>query len=355
VPASSEDTNSPMRPRVTVLVPNFNGRELLEIVIPSLLAQSYRDRAIVIIDDGSTDGSDVYAAARWPAVEVLSSTVNRGFAAAANRGLASASSEYVAIVNSDVELAPDWLELLVDTLDRYPGAASATGKTMRYSERDRIDGAGNQMRWSGAATRRGYGELDRGQYDEPSEVISACAGFALYRRSALDVVGDFDEDLIAYYEDVDWGLRAQLAGFGCRYEPRAVAYHIGGATHGDDARYDCLSRRNQLLVVIKDYPAAAIARHWPKLLVGQLILLARAARDGHLDRQLRAIAAALSVAKSTRDKRGAVKRTSHVGIERLEVLMAPERYELAVSAARARASGLRSSTARIRGDRRWRP
>src|SRR5581483_4843135 len=115
--------------------------------------------------------------------------------------------------------------VLVGCLDAHPEAGSASGKTLVYSNRQVLDGAGNLMRWSGGAARRGYGERDCGQFDSPGEVISACAGYALYRRSAFDLIGDFDEDLVAYYEDVDWGLRAQLAGLRCRYDPAALAYH----------------------------------------------------------------------------------------------------------------------------------
>ncbi len=315
-----------MNPRVTVLVPNHNGIGLLEGLIASLLAQSFDDRRLIVVDDGSSDGSVAYIRRRWPSVEVLQEAVNRGFAATVNRGLKAAASEYVAIVNADVELEPDWLELLVATLDRHPNAASATGKTFMYRDRDRLDGAGNQLRWSGGATRRGYGALDRGQYDQPQEVISACAGFALYRRSAFEVVGLFDEALIAYYEDVDWGLRAQLAGFSCRYEPRAVAYHVGSASYGHDRTYLRLQRRNQLLVVLKCYPPAALALHWPQVVLGQLILLARGLRDGTSVLQLLAIADAVRTAPQFLSQRRAVKRVRRVGVRQLDAVMTRERY-----------------------------
>ena len=221
-----------MDPRVAVLVPNYNGIDLLPKLVASLQAQTYADWHLIIADDASTDASVALVTERWPDVTVLAQPINRGFAANVNSGLRAVTAEYVAILNSDVELEPDWLHWLVWTLDGHAGAASATGKTLLAGDHTVLDGAGNQMRWSGAATRRGHGSVDRGQYDSPCEVISACAGFALYRRTAFDAVGLFDEDLVAYYEDVDWGLRAQLAGLRCRYEPRALAYHVGSATHG---------------------------------------------------------------------------------------------------------------------------
>src|SRR5581483_135853 len=175
-----------------------------------------------------------------------------GFAVTANRGIAAASTEYIALVNTDVELEPSWLGLLVAALDAHPAAGSASGKSLSSADRTVLDGAGHTMSWSGAANRRGFGEPDRGQYDEPGPVISACAGYALYRRSAFEAIGTFDASYIAYYEDVDWGLRAQFAGYDCWYEPRAVAYHAGGATHGVSPRFERLRQRNQLVTVLKN-------------------------------------------------------------------------------------------------------
>ena len=274
-----------MARRVTALVPNYNGRDLLATVITSLLAQSYADLDVVVVDDSSTDGSADLVGATWPnRVRVLRGHGDHpvGFAATVNRGIGATDSEYVALVNSDVALAPDWVGTLVAALDADPSAASATGKTLTANDRGVIDGAGNAMRWSGAAERRGHGEPDTGQYDEPGAVISACAGYALYRRSAFAQVGTFDEAFVAYYEDVDWGLRAQLAGFGCRYEPAAVAYHAGGATYGAGPGLNRLQRRNQLLMIAATYPAGMLFRRAPQIVAGQAILLYRAVRTQSL-------------------------------------------------------------------------
>jgi GT2 family glycosyltransferase len=312
--------------RVTFLVPNYNGRTLLDVLLPSILAQRYTDYAVLIVDDASTDDSVAYVGERWPTVELLRLSTNHGFAAAVNAGLSRVRSEYVAIVNTDVELDPGWLDALVDTLDHHPEAGSATGKTLVYSRREVLDGAGNLMRWSGDATRRGYGELDRGQFDQPGEVISACAGYALFRRSAFELVGPFDEQLIAYYEDVDWGLRAQLAGLGCRYEPGAIAFHVGGASHGADPRYERLLRRNHLLVVLKNYPARSFARHAPALILGLLLVFARAIHaDGmrSVRIQLLAIGDAVRLAPRVWRARTPPPLGSHAADARLDALMAP--------------------------------
>src|SRR5436190_24280141 len=216
-------------PSVTALVLSYNGRELLDVALPTLLAQTYPDLAVTVIDNGSTDGTGGYVRERWPEVEVLRLESNIGVAAALNRGIEGADGELVALLNNDIELEPPWLARLVDDLKQHPQAASASGKMLRFDQRDVIDAAGDGMRWSGAGFGRGVGELDRGQYDRAEEVFSACAGAALYRRAALYDVGPFDEDFFAYLEDVDWGLRSQLRGFTSRYVPGAVAYHMRGA------------------------------------------------------------------------------------------------------------------------------
>jgi GT2 family glycosyltransferase len=155
---------------------------------------------------------------------------------------------------------------------------------MNFHERDVIDGAGDVYTWSGAAGRRGHGERDVGQYDEPRAIFAACAGAALYRRAAFEKVGYFDEDFFAVYEDVDWGLRSQLAGFACRYVPTAIVYHMESTTIGSDqtdfVRYQIW--RNGLWVVAKDLPLGALLAHAPRLMLGQAVNLAVARREGKL-------------------------------------------------------------------------
>ena len=255
-------------PSVSALVLNYDGRALLDTALPSLLAQRYLNVTITVIDNGSSDGSAAYVRERWPAIEVLELPVNVGVAAALNRGVEVARGDLVALLNNDIELEPEWLEELVAALGEHPGAASASGKLLRFYDREVIDAAGDGLRWSGAAFNRGGGERDEGQYDRPDEVLTACAGAALYRREALAEVGPFDEDFFAYLEDVDWGLRAQLLGYSSRYVPAAVGYHMRGATTGKQKpRYRLPQRRNQLWLLLKNYPGPALVRHAPEIVV----------------------------------------------------------------------------------------
>lgn len=311
--------------RVAVIVLSYDGLDLLRASLPSLIRQRGIEFSLLLVDNGSTDGTP---AASWPAeVQVMRVERNIGVAAALNRGLAvlPGDCEYVALLNNDVELEPDWLARLVATLDAHPGAASATGKTLSYHARDTIDAAGDLLMWSGAASHRGLGERDEGQYDDPAAVFCACAGVALFRRSAFAAVGGFDEDFFAYQEDVDWGLRAQLAGFTARYEPSAVAYHMGGATTGrDPQRYGMLQRRNQILVPLKSFPRGALLRHGPKIVSYQAGWLIAAAREGMLGVQLKALWAAALATPRTLRKRGSVQR--NVSLAYLNGVMTPVPY-----------------------------
>ncbi len=277
-------------PRATLAILNYNGRELLDVVVPSVLALRGVDQArVVVIDDGSSDDSCRHIRERWPEVEVVEIGHNVGVAAALNRAVSESDTELVALLNNDIELDPDWLVQLTAALDAHPRAGSACGKLLRFHDRSTIDAAGDLMLWSGAVVNRGHGMPDRGQYDSPQAVFASCAGAALYRRSAFEEVGPFDESFFAYLEDIDWGIRAQLVGLTAWYEPRAVGYHMGGATTSRRKGYfGRLQRRNTLLMIAKDFPAEGLLRHGWKIALNQLLWLAASARDGMLGEQLRA-------------------------------------------------------------------
>lgn len=277
-------------PRVTVAILSYNGRALLDVVVPSVLAlRGVEDARVIVIDDGSSDGSAEHVRASWPTVEVLESPTNVGISASLNRAVAAAESELLALLNNDIELEPDWLSELIDALDAHPEAVSASGKLLRFDDRSRIDAAGDLMLWSGAVIQRGHGMRDEGQFDIEQAVFGATAGAALYRRSAFEIVGPFDESFFAYLEDIDWCARAQLAGLGSRYVPSAVGYHMGGASTGARKGYfGRLQRRNTLLMVVKDFPGDALLRHGWKIAINQLLWLAASVRDGMLGEHLHA-------------------------------------------------------------------
>jgi GT2 family glycosyltransferase len=206
--------------------------------------------------------------------------------------VAHAGSELVALLNNDLELEADWLEQLVAAIDRHPEAGSVAGKTRNFWRRDELDGTGDVLTRAATAHRRGAGQRDVGQFEREEEVFAPSAGAALYRASALADVGPFDESFTAYLEDVDWGLRAQLAGYRAWYVPTAVAFHMGSKTTGGDTneRYYGLLRRNTIAILVKDVPAAFIARNFVYIAGHHVIGLIQSARRRRLVVHLRALA-----------------------------------------------------------------
>ena len=214
---------------VALVIPNHNGARWLPGVLASVAAQTVAPAEVLVVDDGSTDGS-AQLAAGYDGVRVLALEGNGGFARAVNAGIAAVAAEAVALVNTDVELAPDWLEHAVAALERDRGAAAVATKLVDLEDPAILYSAGDVLRRDGVCEQRGRFERDSGRYDAPGEVFSACAGAALYRRAALQAAGGFDERLGTYLEDVELGLRLRLAGWRCRWEPRAVARHAGGGS-----------------------------------------------------------------------------------------------------------------------------
>jgi GT2 family glycosyltransferase len=275
---------------VSAIVLNYDGRALLEVVMPSLAAQTLPPSETIVVDNGSRDDSRAYLAASWPRAKVVAIEHNVGVAAALNRGVRAAAGQYVALLNNDLELAPDWLSEMVAGLSRHADAASVACKLLRYHDRARLDGTGDVLTRRLVAYPRGSGELDEGQYEREREILAPTAGAALYRASALARVGPFDESFWAYFEDVDWGLRAQLAGLRSWYVPRAVAFHMGGATTGGDRspRYQLLHQRNRIGLMVKDLPLAVLAGCARAIAREQAGTLVHAARNGTLRVFLRA-------------------------------------------------------------------
>lgn len=313
------------QPFACLAILNYDGRGLLEEALPSALAQRYAGYEVVIVDNGSTDGSVEHVRVHWPQVRVIALEHNVGVTAALNEMVRAANgAEFVALLNNDVELDPGWLANLVDTMRAHPEAASAAGKLLRYSDRGTIDRAGDELHWSSACFGRGAGEPDQGQYETPEEVFSVGGAAALYRTKAFARVGPFDESFFAYAEDVDWGLRARLAGYGARYDPRALGFHHGGATLGGINPFSLYHlRRNQLWMVVKSYPARSLLRHGPAVLLFNASAIVTAGR--HLGLVLRAYRDALNGLPRVLRQRRAIQRSRQAGHGELQRVVRPAR------------------------------
>src|SRR4051794_28719858 len=298
--------------RVAAVVPNHDGAGWLSRCLRALHDQQRAFDEVVVVDDASRDESLALLARDWPAVRVVALARNRGFAAAANAGIAATRCEAVALVNTDVELARDWLARTAAALAGDPGAASVACKMVSLRDESVLDDCGDVLRRDGVCEQRGRGRDDDGRWDAPGEVFSACAGAALYRRAAVLAVGGFDERLFAYLEDVDLGLRLRLAGWRCRYEP-AVARHWGGGSSAALERpVGAWVERNTLLVCARAFPW----RWWlGPVAYRQLAWLVAAARERRLRAFLRGAAAALPLLPAFVRERRALREGAVVGIE----------------------------------------
>lgn len=247
--------------RVAVVIVNYNGEAYLADCLGALSRQTFRDFFVVLFDNGSTDGSIELVEREYPEVELIRSGVNLGFAAGNNRAIERALAgdlpEYVLTLNNDVVLGDRCLELLVDTMDSSPDDVWSCQPKMYFFD----DGSGERLFnnagivvWrDGSAFNRGINQTDRGQYDHDTDIFGTCAGASLYRRSALEEVGLFDEDFFTYLEDVDIAWRGRLAGYRSLLCPGAVCRHRHGASGVDPAGKISRLERNRVWVLLKNY------------------------------------------------------------------------------------------------------
>jgi GT2 family glycosyltransferase len=285
---------------VSVVIPNWNGRRWLPGCLGALAGQGRPPEEVIVVDNGSTDGSVAYLRDEHPGVRVVALATNTGFAHAVNRGIEHARGDLVALINTDVQLAPDWLARTEPVLRDHPDAASVACKMVDLESAERIYDAGDVLRRDGVCEQRGRFGPDDGRWDAPGEVFGACAGAALYRRDAVLAIGGFDERYFAYLEDVDLSLRLRLAGWTCRYEP-AVARHAGqGSSDALPGGHHLLATRNTLVLVAKTFPA----RWLPLVAYRQLGWAWHALREHRLGAHLRALAAAVPLLPgAVRDRR----------------------------------------------------
>jgi GT2 family glycosyltransferase len=251
--------------RVAIVIPTWNQSVLLAATLRSLQAQTFADFVTVVVDNGSTDDTLAMLARDFPAVRIIALPANSGFARATNLGLQASPEEILVCLNNDVECEPDWLAQLVEALDRMPDVGSVACRMLDAKRPGLIDAAGDAM--SLVAWNVGRGEPDGPRFQEPREILSACAGAAAYRRRVFETIGWLDESFFAWFEDVDLGIRAQLAGFRCWYEPRAVVRHWGsatGATMSDRKVY--FTVRNGLMLFFKTMPLRRVLAWGPLVL-----------------------------------------------------------------------------------------
>lgn len=227
----------PQAPPVVVIILTLNQKEETLACLASFRSVRYPNFRIVLVDNASTDGTADVVAASFPAVQLVRSAVNAGVAGGRNLGLAHAAQQfpydYALYIDNDTVVDAGFLDPLVEALEQDPRAGIAAPKLLMMGRDKVLDSAGGSQInfWTAQTNRRGYGQLDRGQYDGPEVAPCVPAGIALARRSVLEACGGFDSAFHPYGpEDLDFSLRARDAGFSFRYVPASIVYHKGNKT-----------------------------------------------------------------------------------------------------------------------------
>ncbi len=276
------------RPAVDVVIPTWNCGLWIDCCLRAIGGQTLKPARVIVVDDGSTDGTSRVLAGWGSRIELVKLERRRGFAHAVTRGMALSDAPWIALLNADTEADPKWLERLVDALSRAgAGFGSAASRMLQLTEPETIDNAGDTFSRFGSAIKRGRGE-DADDWMTSEPVLSASAGAVLYRRVVLDELGGFDLDYDSYLEDVDLGLRAQLAGYQCLYVPDAVVLHAGGGSGLARAHYVRLITANRAATILKNFPGRLLLKHLPALAWGQIYFLIASRRPwqsfrGYLD------------------------------------------------------------------------
>lgn len=259
--------------KVSVVIPNYNGKKFIKECLESLSLQTFTDYETIFVDNGSLDGSRTYMKENYPEIKLLALDKNYGFSYAVNVGIRESKGEYVVLLNNDTQVEEDWLGHLVTCIEKDKKIFSCSSKMIRYNERHLIDDAGDNYSILGWARKRGDGKsVDL--YNEDKKVFSSCAGAGIYRKSVFDEIGVFDESFFAYMEDVDIGYRANIYGYKNIYCSKALVYHIGSATTGA-TRHNAfkvkLSARNNFYLAYKNMPMVQRWINAPFLWIGRQI------------------------------------------------------------------------------------
>lgn len=253
---------------VTVVILNWNGKKWLSTFLPSVVKTTYQPCKILLVDNGSSDDSVAFVKENYPSIHLLELKENYGFAEGNNRALPVIDTPYFALLNSDVEVSPGWLEPLVETMDKRPELASVQPKILAWNQKDHFEYAGAS---GGFIDSWGYPfcrgrlfdtlEKDEGQYNQSLDVFWATGACCLVRKSVVDKIGLFDPDFFAHMEEIDFCWRAQNHGYRIACEPQSEVFHVGGGTLPQgNPRKTFLNARNNLWMLYKNLPQKVLGR-----------------------------------------------------------------------------------------------
>lgn len=258
--------------KVTIIIPNYNGKHFMEPCLTSLSSQTYLDFKILVVDNASSDDSVPYMKEHYPDIELIELDKNYGFSKAVNVGILHAETPYVILLNNDTTVDSHYVEEMVKAIETSPDIFSVSSKMIQMYHPELIDSAGDIYTIFGWGICRGTGRPVT-EYTTPCEVFSACAGAAIYRRSVFKKIGYFDENHFAYLEDIDVGYRARIYGYKNTFCPTALVYHVGSGTSGSkhNAFKVRLAARNNIYVAYKNMPFLQLAVNFLPFFTGCMI------------------------------------------------------------------------------------
>ena len=257
---------------VSVIIPNWNGKQYLQECLESLRRQSFLDFEVIVVDNGSKDGSVAFIKQEYPEIKVLELKKNEGFCSAVNKGILVSRTPYVILLNNDTRVEKDFVKEMLSGIQKRQDCFSCQAKMMQMNDPGRMDDGGNFYSALGWAFAEGKGKSEK-EYEKEKEIFSSCAGAAIYRKAVFQKIGLFDEAHFAYLEDLDMGYRAKICGYHNWFLPKAKVYHVGSGSTGSQyngfkVKY---SARNNLYLIYKNMPWWQIIGNLPFLLAGLMI------------------------------------------------------------------------------------
>lgn len=249
-------------PLVAVVILNWNGRHYLQQFLPSVLASTYPNLQIVVADNASTDDSIAFLQEHFPSVQVIALSKNFGFAKGYNEALQQVQAPYFVLLNSDVEVTPNWLQPIVELLQQNKNAAACQPKILAHHHPEKFEYAGAAGGWIdslGYPFARGrifdVCETDTGQYNASTKIFWATGAALVIKAECFFEVGGFDEYFFAHMEEIDLCWRLQLCGYNIFACPASVVYHVGGGTlPKGHSRKTYLNFRNNAIMLAKNLP-----------------------------------------------------------------------------------------------------
>ena len=245
--------------KCSIVILNWNGAKLLPMFLPSVIEHSDKDNEIIVADNGSTDDS-LAILRQYPSVQVMELQQNYGFAEGYNRAIASIDSEYVVLLNSDVEVTDQWLNPLLAYMDEHKDVAAVQPKIRSYRRRayfEHAGAAGGMINCLGYPYCRGrklrHVEEDKGQYNTEADIFWASGACMLVRTAVYKALGGLDESFFCHMEEIDLCWRIHTAGYRIVCLPQSVVYHLGGASLDySNPRKTYFNFRNNLLMLYKN-------------------------------------------------------------------------------------------------------